>query len=89
MERITPHASQSVLKCCQCGKTYTDHRLSCDDCPQALLRTVYATGFPPFKSVSSHLKYLNAKAVVAIGVSDNLQGVRDPAITVRESTERG
>ena len=42
MERITPHASQNVLKCCQCGKTYIDHRLSCDDCPQALLRMVYA-----------------------------------------------
>jgi len=40
----------------------------------------------PFRGI---LTYLNAKAVVDIDVSDNLQDVRDPAIIVRESTERG
>ncbi len=35
----TPH---SLLKCCGCGRTYSDHRLFCDDCSGALLRTEYA-----------------------------------------------
>ncbi len=33
-----PHC---VLRCLECGRQYTDHRLSCDSCPNALLRTEY------------------------------------------------
>ncbi len=32
----------SVLKCLKCGREYNDHRLFCDDCKDALLRTEYA-----------------------------------------------
>lgn len=31
-----------VLRCCRCGQAYTDHRLACDHCPDALLRSDYA-----------------------------------------------
>jgi len=30
-----------LLRCCQCGRTYIDHRLACETCPDALLRSEY------------------------------------------------
>ncbi|MFQ6672073.1 MAG: cysteate synthase [Candidatus Tectimicrobiota bacterium] len=42
MDRSQTNPPHSVLRCCQCGRTYTDHRLACDECPHALLRTEYA-----------------------------------------------
>lgn len=31
----------SRLRCCRCSREYTDHRLNCDTCANALLRAVY------------------------------------------------
>jgi len=39
------------LTCCKCGRAYSEHRLACEDCPDALLRAQYASRFSPTDDV--------------------------------------